>query len=149
MFRALVVFLLLPSMSFACESYVIGFRGKNGAFDNHSFKEYTGSKCSKLYNADQIDTALDFIKNINTPYELYGFSLGAVSVSRVLAKASVRPSFVLTIGAHSTADVNFDKYKIKYKNYFDNTGIRQKSPGVHVKNVNHMNMQKYVNKELQ
>ena len=148
MINILVVLLLLPCISFACDLYIIGFRGKGGAFDQQAFNEYASTYCSRTYNAEQTNEALKFIKTINKPYELYGFSLGAISVATVLKNVSIKPEFVLTIGAHSTADVDFSKYSVKYKNYFDNSGILQKSPGIHVRNVPHMSMQKYVNKEL-
>jgi hypothetical protein len=148
MFRALVILLLLPSISIACESYVIGFRGKNGEFDVTAFNEYVGARCSKLYNAEQTIEALHFIKSINRSYELYGFSLGAESVATIVKQVIVKPTFVLTIGAYHTTNVNFNQYSIKYKNYFDYSGTRQKSPGIHVPNVKHMDMQRYVNKEL-
>jgi len=146
--RALVVSLFLPCVSLACDSYVIGFRGKGGAFDVNAFNEYAGTKCTRLYEAGQPDDAVNFIKNIDVPYELYGFSLGATSFGTVLKKVTVKPKFVLTIGAHRTADVDFSKYGVRYKNYFDNSGIGQKSPGIYVKNIEHMAMQQYVNKEI-
>jgi hypothetical protein len=148
MINVLIVFLLFPCVSIACDLYVIGFRGKGEAFDQVAFNEYAGTACSRTYNAEQISEALGFIKTINKPYELYGFSLGAISVATVLKNVTSKPEFVLTIGAHSTADVDFDKYGVRYKNYFDNSGKLQKSPGIHVKNIPHMYMQKYVNKNL-
>jgi hypothetical protein len=133
---------------YACEYYVIGFRGAGGAFDSQAFYNYTGNNCSKLYNANQTTNAVNFIKTINAPYELYGFSLGAQSVKTVLKTVDIKPEFILTIGAFHTANVNFDKYGIKYKNYFDESGKRQKSPGIHVPGVPHMKLQEYVNKDL-
>ncbi len=140
--------MLLPASSIACESYVIGFRGKGGAFDEQAFNRYVGNQCSKLYNAEQTKTAIQFIQGIKTPYELYGFSLGAQSVATVLKNVTTKPSFVLTIGAHHSTDVNFDRYNIRYKNYFDTSGRLQKSPGIHVSNVEHMKLQEFVNKEI-
>ena len=140
--------MLIPATSTACESYVIGFRGKGGAFDVTAFNKYVGHQCSKLYNADQTKTAIQFIQGIHTPYELYGFSLGAQSVATVLRNVTTKPNFVLTIGAYHSTDVNFDRYNIKYKNYFDASGRLQKSPGTFVLNVEHMKLQEYVNTEI-
>ncbi len=140
--------MLFCNSAYACDSYVIGFKGMNGAFDHQAFKDYVGTKCSKLYDANQTQEALNFINTISKPYELYGFSLGAQSVRTVLKNARIKPKFVLTIGAYHTTNVNFDRYEVNYKNYFDASGTKQTSPGIHVKNVDHMQMQKYVNKEI-
>ncbi len=59
---------------------------------------------------------------------------------------NIKPKYIITIGAYKTTDVDFTKYNIKFDNYFDYSGIGQKSPGVHIKNVSHLNMQKHVNK---
>jgi len=144
----IVVLLLSSSIANACESYVIGFRGLNGAFDLAAFNVYVGNKCSKLYNPTQTKEAINFIKKIDLPYELYGFSLGASSIKTVLKRVPVKPIFVLTIGAYHTADVNFDLYGVKYQNYFDNSGKRQKNIGIFVPNVEHMKLQEYVNNEI-
>lgn len=140
--------MLVPIASIACESYVIGFRGKDRAFDEQAFNRYVGNRCSKLYNAEQTKKAIQFIQGIEAPYELYGFSLGAQSVATVLKNVTTMPNFVLTIGAYYSTDVNFDRYNIKYKNYFDTSGRLQKSPGILVPNVAHMKLQEYVNKEI-
>jgi len=145
---AFVLILLFANVTYACDSYVLGFKGQGGQFDTEAFEHYVGSRCSRLYDATDIAKAVEFIRTLDKPYELYGFSLGAQSVRSVLALASTKPSFVLTIGAYHTADVNFDKYGVEYKNYFDTSGRLQRSPGIHVPNVQHMKMQKYVNKEL-
>lgn len=139
--------LFFSNLVYACNSYVIGFKGKNQAFDLSAYNTYVGSRCSKLYRAEQTQEALSFIETLEVPYELYGFSLGAQSVRTVLKKSTHKPTFVLTIGAWHTANVNFDQYGVPYKNYFDASGARQRSPGIHVPNVPHMKMQEYVNRE--
>lgn len=145
---AFVLIALFSSLTYACDSYVVGFKGKNQAFDQKAFETYVGSKCAALYPAEQTEQAIKFINTLSVPYELYGFSLGAQSVRTVLTKTTTKPTFVLTIGAYHTANVNFDKYGVKYKNYFDSSGTRQLSPGIHVPGVPHMKMQEYVNKEI-
>lgn len=145
---AFVLILLFANVTYACDSYVVGFKGLGSQFDHEAFEHYVGSRCSRLYSAADTPKAVEFIHTLNQPYELYGFSLGAQSVRTVLATAKTKPSFVLTIGAYHTADVDFDKYGVEYKNYFDASGRLQRSPGIHVPNVQHMKMQKYVNKEL-
>lgn len=139
---------MFSNIAYACDSYVIGFRGLGGAFDTTAFKQYVGNKCSRLYNSNQTLEAVSFINNITVPYELYGFSLGAQSVKIVLKNAYIKPSYVLTIGAYHTTNVNFDRYGVRYNNYFDESGKLQKSPGTYVPNVQHMKMQEYVNKEI-
>lgn len=145
---AVVLVFLFSNAAYACDTYVLGFRGVNGAFDTQAFEKYVGKRCSRLYNSNQTQEAVNFINNITVPYELYGFSLGAQSVRIVLKNAYIKPKFVLTIGAYHTANVNFDKYGVEYKNYFDGSGKLQKSPGIYVPNVQHMKMQEYVNKEM-
>ena len=143
-----VLLLAWASNSIACDYYVVGFKGKNGAFDTKAFNDYVGKNCSRLYSAEQTKEAVNFINHITVPYELYGFSLGAQSVRTVLKNAYIRPVFVLTIGAYHTVDVNFDRYGVKYKNYFDASGWNQTSPGIKVLNVHHMDLQKYVTREM-
>ena len=54
------------------------------------------------------------------------------------------PEYVITIGAYKTTNVNFDKYGIKYNNYFDHSGLGQSSPGVFL-DVSHNKIQQKVN----
>jgi hypothetical protein len=144
----LKILLLVPVTVYACTGYVIGFKGKDNIFDTNAFTEYTNhiGYCNKLYSWHQHKDAVKFINSVDVTYQLYGFSKGAVSISIILKQSSVRkPEYVLTIGAYKTTDVNFDKNKIKYQNYFDNSGIGQKSPGIFL-NVSHNEIQKEVNK---
>jgi len=128
---------------------VIGFRGKGGAFDEQAFAEYAAKKNATgiILYADQIDRAVRQIKE-NRPYELYGYSLGAASVSRVLKEVErqnlPKPTFALTVGAYWSTDVDFRKYNIKFENYFDNSGAGQKSPGKHIGGIHHGYIMRYV-----
>lgn len=137
----------IPSVAFACKGYVIGFKGLKDAFDMTSFEKYATIKnyCSKVYSWKEHVKAIDFINKTYKPYHLYGYSKGAETVGRVLKYAKRKPKYVITMGAYKTTDVNFDKYKVKYDNYFDDSGIGQKSPGTFLK-VPHYQIQKEVNK---
>ena len=146
----LFLFLLLLATSVAqaeCNSYVIGFRGQGGAFDQAAFDQYAEKQadCSVVYNFEEISSAVDFINQTSGSYQLYGFSAGASSVGQVLKKVRRMPNFVLTIGAWYTTDVDFSDYEINFDNFFDDSGRRQQSPGIHVYNVSHGKMQEYVN----
>ena len=131
----------------ACDSYVIGFRGAGGAFDQPQFERYAerNAACSLVYNSDEIEPAVQFIGGITVPYQLYGFSAGASSIVQVLRRVKRMPQFVLTIGAWYTVNVDFNHYDIDFDNFFDASGRGQRSPGIHVYNVSHGRMQEYVN----
>ena len=144
----LITLLSIPVSVYACTGYVVGFKGKDDIFDTQAFTEYTNyiGYCNKLYSWNQHKDAIKFINSLDVKYQLYGFSKGAVSIAMVLKQVGAKkPEYVLTIGAYKTTDVNFDKNKIKYQNYFDNSGIGQKSPGIFL-NVSHNEIQKEVNK---
>ena len=130
-----------------CSSYVIGFRGDGGAFDQAAFERYAerNAACSLVYNSTEIDSAVNFINHTKGSYQLYGFSAGASAIVQVLKKVRRMPNFVLTIGAWYTTDVDFGDYEINFDNFFDESGRLQKSPGIHVYNVSHGKMQEYVN----
>jgi len=92
--------------------------------------------------------AVKFINSIDEKYQLYGFSKGAETISKLLKNSSIRrPEYVLTIGAFRTTDVDFKKYDVKFDNYFDDSGRGQKSPGVFL-SVSHSKIQKEVNRVL-
>jgi hypothetical protein len=144
----LFLFLLVTSVACAeCSSYVIGFRGAGGAFDQAAFDRYAerNAACSLVYNSDEIDSAANFINQTTGSYQLYGFSAGASAIVQVLKKVKRMPNFVLTIGAWYTTDVDFGDYEINFDNFFDESGRQQKSPGIHVYNISHGKMQEYVN----
>jgi hypothetical protein len=147
--RFILTFVLtVPIITHACTGYVIGFKGLNDAFDNDAFTTYSNhfNYCNKVYSWHQHDEALKFIHNLHVKYRLYGYSKGAATVEYILKNnKKKKPEYVITIGAYKTTNVNFDKYKVKYKNYFDDSGIGQKSPGMFLK-VPHSEIQKEVNK---
>jgi hypothetical protein len=132
----------------ACEGIVIGFKGNNDTFDHKAFAEYADKQkyCAKSFSWYQTKEAANLINNLTIPYQLYGYSKGAASVSKVLRKPLLsKPVFVITIGAYRTTDVNFDRYKVYYVNYFDSSGIGQRSAGIFL-NVSHWEIQREVNK---
>ncbi len=145
----ILLFLTLPVIANgACTGYVIGFKGVRDIFDDRAFKDYAGqiNYCSKSYSWNQVDSATSFIKTLSVPYHLYGYSQGAVSVSNLLKKNVVaKPEYTITIGAFRTTDVNFDRYDIKYDNYFDDSGKGQLGPGSYL-NVSHSEIQREVNR---
>jgi hypothetical protein len=145
----LFLFLLLLTTGVAhadCGSYVIGFRGASGAFDQAAFDRYAerNADCSVVYNSDEITDAVEFINQTREPYQLYGYSAGASAIKPILRKVRRMPGFILTVGAWYLTDVNFDRYDIDFDNFFDESGRQQKSPGMHVPNVPHDRMQEYV-----
>lgn len=145
--KSLLLLLCLPAAGLACNGYVIGFKGLNDAFDQKAFVTYADriGYCSKSYSWNEIKSPTKLISSTDVPYQLYGYSMGASSV-RTLLKTNVRkPEFILTIGAYRTTNVNFDSYGIRYKNYFDHSGLGQSSPGTFL-NVSHSKIQQEVNK---
>ncbi len=136
----------LPSIVLACNGYVIGFKGKHDRFDQKAFTSYANSLdyCAKSYSWQDIHSAIKLITNTIVPYQLYGYSMGATSVKKILQQNLRKPEFVLTIGAYRTTDVNFDQYNVRYENYFDNSGLGQKGPGKFL-NVSHDKIQQEVN----
>jgi hypothetical protein len=147
--KILFLFLVIPAMASAkCNSYILGFKGLDNAFDTTAFVQYANKKssCYKIFNWQQVDQAVDFADKLSTKYEFYGFSKGAWSVSKALSKVKHKPSYIVTVGAWHTADVDFRKYNIKFNNFFDDSGRKQQSPGTHIYNVPHMEMQKHINK---
>jgi len=141
--------LFLPTIAFACNGYVIGFKGINDAFDHKSFIAYADriGYCAKSYSWHDTNSAKLLIKNTTIPYYLYGYSMGAVSVRKVLTQDLRKPEFVITIGAYRTTNVNFEKYSVRYANYFDRSGLGQTSPGTFL-NVSHDKIQQEVNKTI-
>ena len=142
------ILMLLPSISSACESYVIGFKGINNVFDDNAFRQYAmkHKACSLAYSWNQVHTAVKFINGTNKRYQLYGFSKGAESIGQVLRTVKRKPYHIVTIGAYHTANVNYGRYSISTQNYFDSSGRRNASPGTHIRGVDHQDMQRYVNR---
>ncbi len=130
--KLLIVLLLMPVMAWACSGWVIGFRGQNEVFDYEAFADYAElrGRCVRSFRWQDHAAAERILNNISLPYELYGFSRGAETVRLLLERGRVRPDFVITVGAFRTVDVNFDRYGIPYRNYFDRSGQGQRSPGI-------------------
>lgn len=144
----LLVLTLFPLNVLACSGYVVAFKGLNDAFDSSAFNEYVEriEYCSRSYSWNDEKAAVKFINSLNVPYQFYAYSKGAETVSSLLRQGKIKkPEFILTIGAYRTANVNFERYNIRYKNYFDHSGIGQKSPGTFL-NVSHSDIQKEVNR---
>ncbi len=141
---------IMPALAFACDGYVLGFKGKDDVFDNRAFREYADhlNYCYKTYSWHQVKVVEQDLKSITVPYRLYGFSLGAVSVSNLLKNVNIKkPEYVITIGAYKTTNVNFDQFKVDYRNFFDRSGIGQKSPGIFL-DVSHDKIQQEANRFL-
>lgn len=130
----IAILMLWPAVALACSGWVIGFRGNHGQFDHKAFEQYAHWRgyCHQWFEWNHIDAALTFINQINTPYQLYGFSRGAGSVRQILLKTQRKPEFVITTGAFRTTNVNFDFFGVPYHNYFDRSGRGQTSPGIFV-----------------
>lgn len=141
----LLVMLLFPVASLACDGYVVGFKGLGDAFDHKAFSEYANNTgyCSRAYSWND-PSAKQFVQSLKVPYQLYGFSKGAETVAQLL-KTGLKPEYAITIGAYKTVDVNFTKYSVPFTNYFDSSGRGQRSPGVFL-DVPHIKMQSTVNK---
>jgi len=148
MIRFLITIILLYASSVnACVGYVVAFRGQNDVFDQSALEKYANhlSYCYKVFGWYQFKDAVLFINSIDENYQLYGFSKGAETISKLLKNSSIRkPEYILTIGAFRTTNVNFKKYNIKFDNYFDDSGRGQLSPGIFL-SVSHSKIQKEVN----
>jgi hypothetical protein len=151
-FLKLLSFLLVLTVTNATAGYVVAFRGINDQFDTRAFMEYADLKKlqPKIFSPGDITGAINFINQPSTGrYELYGFSQGAVSVSRVLEHQhrhnKQMPSYVITIGAYKTTNVDFTRYQVNFDNYFDRSGLGSAGPGRYLPNVAHMKMQRRVN----
>ena len=129
---------------------LIAFRGLGGAFDHVAFHEFAQRKHMRavVFNSTEVGRALTHIENSTAHYELYGFSQGAVAVGQVLRKqqasGGAMPRHVITIGAHSTTDIDFAKFGVPFENYLDDSGRSSRGPGTFLK-VPHMQMQSKVN----
>ena len=151
MIKFLLTLTLLWSISVhACVGYVIGFKGNDDMFDSQAFDNYVNNLgyCSKVYGWYRGNDAIKFINTLQVPFQLYGYSKGAATISELLKKDKTnKPEYILTIGAYRTTDVNFAKYNVKFDNFFDSSGKGQKGPGVFLP-VSHKEIQKEVNRLL-
>ncbi len=143
----LLLFSFLCTYAEACTGYVVAFKGLNDAFDVKAFNVYVErlGYCSKTFSWQESKKALKYINQLNKPYQLYGFSKGAGTISYVLRHVISKPEFVITIGAYRTTNVDFTPYKVNFVNFFDESGKGQKSPGIYL-DVKHFEMQNEVNK---
>jgi hypothetical protein len=130
--------------------FIIGFTGLNETFDHQAFFKFAKSRklLPIVVSWRQETVAYNIINNSFGYYELYGFSKGAettYSLMNRLVKNNVRkPDFIITIGAHKDTNVDFGKFNVKFNNYFDVSGIGSRSPGIYVKNREHLKMQEFV-----
>ena len=140
--------LAIPAVAMGCAVTVIAFKGQNNSFDQLAFNDYIADRpnyCGVVYSWNEVKAAQRKITALQVPYQLYGFSKGAVTVHKILKQNLHKPpQYVITIGAYKTVDVDFTKYNIPYDNYFDLSGRGQQSPGIFL-NVAHMQMQAAVN----
>ena len=144
---------LFPSEAYACNGYVIGFKGIHDRFDEQAFQYYAKQRgfCGKSFSWPNTQQAIKFVKDSGKEYELYGYSQGASSVRKVLEAGRLRsPRFVITIGAWHTANINFDRFNVEYKNFYDKSGINpnRKEPKNKFMNVSHQLIQRRVNEYL-
>lgn len=130
--------------------FIIGFTGLDETFDHQAFFKFSRSRklLPIVVSWRQEIVAYNIINNSVGYYELYGFSKGAETTYKLmnrLVKNKVRkPDFIITIGAHKDANVDFSKFDVKFSNYFDSSGIGSRSPGIYIKNREHLKMQDFV-----
>jgi hypothetical protein len=131
-----------------CDSYIVGFRGLNRAFDQPAFDQYADRRgsCSLVYDYTEVGEAVSFVDHIQEPYELYGYSAGAVTIGQILPRVSRLPEYVITVGALSSVNVDFSRYDIRFDNYFDDSGRGSRSPGRYIPGVAHDRIQAYINR---
>jgi hypothetical protein len=147
--RYLLFLLLFISSSAIAKDFIIGFRGMNEQFDTESFIIFAQKRNLKPYvfSANQVSSAVRLIKSEKKNYELYGYSLGAVSVREtltILKKENVHmPTFIITVGAYRTTNVNFKDFDVNFFNFFDDSGKGSLSPGLYIP-VPHHQIMRYV-----
>ena len=142
----------MTSISFAKEPYIIGFRGMGGAFDTDAFIEYANSRSLKphVFDADQVSQAAALIKyKRRAPYQLYGYSLGAVSVRQLLTIVDdsgelTKPSLVITAGAFRSSNVNFIPFRVPFINFLDESGRGINAPYTVMTSVSHDKVMRFV-----
>jgi hypothetical protein len=142
------ILLLFSCNVWSCQTTTIAFKGLDGYFDNNAFQEYVKKKnsCSKIFEWHQINQVVRYIEQSDVSYQMYGYSKGAESVMKVMNQVNRFPTYIITIGAWKDVDLDFTKWNIPFHNYFDSSGIGQKSPGVFFKSVPHYKMQEHINK---
>ena len=147
--RYLILLFLFFSSSVIAKDFIIGFKGMNEQFDTESFIIFAQKRNLKPYvfSANQVSSAVRLIKSKKKNYELYGYSLGAVSVREtltILKKENVHmPTFIITVGAYKTTNVNFTDFDVNFFNFFDDSGKGSLSPGLYIP-VPHHQIMRYV-----
>ena len=53
------------------------------------------------------------------------------------------PTFVMTVGAHKTTNVNFKDFDVDFLNFFDDSGKGSTSPGLYI-SIPHSQIMRYV-----
>jgi len=147
--RYLILLFLFFSSSVIAKDFIIGFKGMNEQFDTEAFIIFAQKRNLKPYvfNANQVSSAVRLIKSKKKNYELYGYSLGAVSVREtltILKRENVHmPTFIITVGAYKTTNVNFTDFDVNFFNFFDDSGKGSLSPGLYIP-VPHHQIMRYV-----
>lgn len=146
--RILLLLLLTTGLAQACDSWVVGFRGLRGDFDQAAFEYWSGNRaqCHRVFDWDQRRQALTFIDSLQVPYELYGFSKGAETVLWLVPRARQRPRSVITLGGWHTVNFDFSPWQVPFDNWFDRSGAGNPGPGRHVPDVPHGRLQAWVNR---
>jgi hypothetical protein len=144
-----LLLLLFPIHAIACSNYVIGFKGLNDVFDHASFNQYANhlGACAKVYKWHQYIQAVQFVEQNRVKYTVYGFSKGAEATFKFMQLVGHKPTFIVTVGAHGTTNVNFSQFGVEFLNVFDYSGKGQQSPGIHL-SVSHYKIQQEANKYL-
>lgn len=134
-------------LSQACNSWVVGFRGLRGDFDQAAFETWSQrrAQCNRVFEWDQRQSALIFIDNLRVPYELYGFSKGAETVLWLVPRVRTRPRYVITIGGWHTVNFDFGRWGVPFDNWFDRSGAGNPGPGIHLPHVPHKQIQAWIN----
>lgn len=133
----LLAMMLFSSTAFAGD-FIVGFRGHNNAFDHKAFVEFARQRNLEPieFSTHDVEKASRYINSRTEDYELYGFSAGAWSVKQILSLQHMThgrmPRHVTTVGAHPSVNVDFAPWGVSFTNYFDNSGKKHKSPGIHV-----------------
>lgn len=131
------------------DGVMIGFRGARGAFDAAAFRAHAERRGLRpvILSAEQHEQALRIIRQNPGPYELYGYSKGAVAVGHVMRKVRAqglpRPKHVITVGALRSVNVDWRPYGVPFRNWFDASGRGNPAPGIHVRGVGHDRIQRY------
>lgn len=144
----LLLVLLLPGVASACRINIVAFSGIDGSFNHGALATYAHKVggCTRVFGWSQVREATNYINSTIKPYQLYGYSRGAASIRPVLEHVNRDPVYIITVGAWRTVDLDFTSYRVKFSNYFDGSGVGQKSPGSHHPDVPHYRIQEWINR---